>query len=66
MKKSWLLLLAAVLPLYSQERFPLFSEDLSFYQGFEDSIDADLSAGREKPVWKAGTDRKSVGRERVC
>lgn len=42
MKKSWLLLLAAVLPLYSQERFPLFSEDLSFYQGFEDSIDADL------------------------
>ena len=48
-------LLFCLLPACAQERFPLFSEDLSFYQGFEDSIDADLSIGRETPVWKAGT-----------
>ena len=29
-----------LLSVCAQERFPLFSEDLSFYQGFEDSIDA--------------------------
>ena len=56
-----LFLLFFLLPVCAQERFPLFSEDLSFYQGFEDSIDADLSAGREKPVWKAGTPRFESG-----
>ena len=35
-----LFLLFFLLPVCAQERFPLFSEDLSFYQGFEDSIDA--------------------------
>ena len=56
-----LFLLFFLLPVCAQERFPLFSEDLSFYQGFEDSVDADLSAGKEKPVWKAGTPRFESG-----
>ena len=51
----WLLLLFCCIPLCAREEFPLFSEDLSFYQGFEESVEADLSLGRSTPVWKAGS-----------
>ncbi len=56
-----LFILFAALTCMAQEQFPLFSEDLSFYHGFEDSATADLALDKETPIVKMGTVKFAPG-----
>lgn len=42
-------------------RYPPFSEDITFYQSFDNGEDADLSAGKPKVIWKSGDVRFEKG-----